>query len=119
MTDDLQPPVTARELPPEVGERRAAKAAQEQELDNRWEPHIQEQIAALITEVEGVIEMRRHAADLTDLELDADARWSAIWLLSGRCLSGGRCDSAIDWAGRLALGSRRWDGRSKVRPGGC
>jgi len=84
---DLHPRVTARDLPPEVVKLREARAVQEQELDEHWEPRIQAHIAALTTEVERVIEMHRHVADLTDLELDADTRWSAIWLLSGRCLA--------------------------------
>jgi hypothetical protein len=87
MADDLYPRVTVRDLPPEVAELREAKAAQEKEQDEHWEPHIQAHIAALADEVDAVIEAHRHLADLTDLDFDADTGWSAIWLLSGRCLA--------------------------------
>jgi hypothetical protein len=84
---DLHPKVTGRDLPAEVTELREARAIEEQELDEHWEPRIQAHITALTSEVERVIEMHRRVADLTDLELDAETRWSAIWLLSGRCLA--------------------------------
>jgi hypothetical protein len=87
MADDLHPGVTARELPPDVAELREAKAAEEKGMDDHWEPRIQAHIAALAAEVEAIIQMHRNVADLTDLDLDANTRWSAIWLLSGRCLA--------------------------------
>src|SRR5512132_2507798 len=87
MADDLHPRVTTRDLPPEVGELREAAAAEEQELDAHWEPRIERHIAALAEEVSALIQVHRNVADVTDLDLDANTRWSAIWLLSGRCLA--------------------------------
>jgi hypothetical protein len=84
---ELEPEVQALELPGDVAELRERVAAEHQELDAVLQPRIDAHIEALAQEVGRIIEAHRRIADDTDLELQAETRWSAIWELSGRCLA--------------------------------
>jgi hypothetical protein len=84
---EREPEIEARELPPEVAELREQWAAEHERLDALWQPAIDAHIEALALEVETVIEKHKSIGDQTNVEISGEARPSAIWQLSGRCLA--------------------------------
>jgi hypothetical protein len=84
---ELEPPVRGRALPDEVADLREQVAEEHLRLEAIIQPNVDAHIAAYSETIEEVIEQHRNIAELTDIEIRANTRWSAIWELSGRCLA--------------------------------
>jgi hypothetical protein len=84
---ELEPTVSARNLPLDVANLRLLVAKEEAYKNAQLQAAIDAHIEAHAAAVEQVIVAHKAVADETDIEIGADTRWSAIWELGGRCLA--------------------------------
>lgn len=84
---DLEPPIRASALTPEVAALRQIADAQAAHYDAELQPRIDRHIAVYQEAVDVLIATHRALADDTDIALGAATRWAAMWEMSGRCLA--------------------------------
>jgi hypothetical protein len=84
---EFEPAIHQRELPAEVAAARLENAAAEAGLTELLQPRLEGNLAACQHAVDVLIEHHRHIAERSDIDLEAQTRWVALWELSGRCLS--------------------------------
>jgi hypothetical protein len=87
MMDDFEPPIGRRQLPVEIQALRALAADEFRKRERELQPRIDAHIVVYASAVERLVGAHRSIADRTDLVISSDTRWSAIWELSGRCLT--------------------------------
>jgi hypothetical protein len=83
----LEPLVERRPLPVEVRALRELAADEHEKREREVGPAVEAHLAAYGVAVERLIGVHAEIANGTDLGIGTDTRWSAIWELSGRCLS--------------------------------
>ena len=74
-------------LPNEVEEARARADAAAPEIDKVIQPYIDELVGACRWSLGVLTSMHEQLVDNTDLDLEADTRWVAIWELSGHAIA--------------------------------
>src|SRR4051812_48141211 len=87
MSNDLEPEMSRRPSSEEVLARRSQADHEFGNLDRELQPRIDAHVAAYSEAVEVLVTTHARIASETDIEIGADTRWSALWELSGRCLS--------------------------------
>lgn len=83
----LEPLVQRRPLPAEVRALRDLAADEAQKRERELGPPVAAHLAAYEAAVERLVGAHAGIANGTDLGIGTDTRWSAIWEISGRCLS--------------------------------
>jgi hypothetical protein len=83
---DFEPPIRDRLIPAAVAAARLENAAAEANLVQLLQPRIEGNLGACQEAVNVLVEQHRHVAEASDIDLEAETRWVALWELSGRCL---------------------------------
>jgi len=84
---NLEPLISRRDLPIEVRALRDLEADEFAKRERELQVPINLHIDAYEKAVEQLVSAHKNIASGTDLGIGTDTRWSAIWELSGRCLS--------------------------------
>src|SRR6266540_3292455 len=83
----FEPPIRNRPVPSAVAAARLENAAAEANLVQLLQPRIEGNLGACQHALDVLVEQHRHVAEASDIDLETETRWVALWELSGRCLS--------------------------------
>jgi hypothetical protein len=84
---ELEPQIRQQPLDAEVAARRSSYEASLLALNATFLPRIEGHLLVLQDAVDGITALHRTVVDESDLDLDADTRWVALWEVAGRCLA--------------------------------
>jgi hypothetical protein len=84
---DLEPEIEQRPLPREIERLREGYAASLPALEGILQPRLEGHLLALQQSVDTLIELHEAVAEQSDIDLEAETRWVALWEVAGRCLA--------------------------------
>ncbi len=89
MTHDpqLEPELRTRPLPRDILVARAQADSQQVEVDATVQPWVDKIVASCRSALDTLVSLHHELADSTDLDLDAQIRWVAIWEVTGHCIA--------------------------------
>ena len=100
--DDLEPPVHPAPVPPAVVANRRLYDAWREEIAEERGAATQAHLMVLGALLNTIVEDHAGIADRFDIDLAADTRWAAAWIMAGRSLSLGVALLALLRVGNLA-----------------
>lgn len=95
----LNAPVAWRELPDTVKRQRAIAGLENQRAMAVLRPRMEQHLRAYTMVLDALDEAHGRIADKTDLDLEADSRQAAVWMVAGACIGSARAALALLGAG--------------------
>jgi hypothetical protein len=84
---DLEPEIEQQPLPREIERLREGYEATLPALEAILQPRLEAHLLILQQSIDGLIELHVAVVEQSDVELEAETRWVALWEVAGRCLA--------------------------------